>query len=246
MINILNTTKLLTLNFISILSSFIKIYLVFLITPYSLKFVGLFCNRKDKRNLNRLSNSLIKFNKKGLKNIKKSIFKFNKKISYLYKSILLSMKFKSFILLFKMDDLKNSIMHLDPEEFEQFCASIYRKLGYKAKVTKFTHDGGKDVILTDKDNNLIYIECKRWHELYGKEIGREICQKLIGSCASDGVKNAILVTTGKIHKNAIEYQKNLNKTKSFNLQIVDFEELIFLYIKAYGTNNINKFEREAI
>ena len=134
-------------------------------------------------------------------------------------------------------------MNFNPEEFEEFCADVYRKLGYKAKVTRFGNDGGKDVILTDKENNLIYVECKRWNKENGMQIGREICQKLIGSCASDGVKNAILVTTGKIHQNAIDYQKNLNREKSFNLQIVDFEELIYLYIKAYKVNKSSELEK---
>lgn len=246
MINIITTTKLLTSKLISFTISFIQLYLMFLILPYLIKFIGLFCTKKERRNLNKLSKPLIRFNKNSLKEFKKAILKINKTISSLIKFISLSMKFKSFTLLFKMDDLKNSIMHLDPDEFEQFCANIYKKLGYKAKVTQFGNDGGKDVILTDKNNNLIYVECKRWNEKYGKEVGREICQKLIGSCASDGVKNAILVTTGRIHENAIEYQRNLNSTKSFDLQIVDFEELILLYLKAYGVNKINKLEKEAI
>lgn len=239
MINIINTTKSLTSNLISFIISFIQLYLVLLIVPYFMKFIGIFCTNKERRNINKLANPLIKFNKNSLKSFEKFIFK-------IIKSISLSMKFKSFTLLFKMDDLKRSIMHLNPEEFEEFCANVYRKLGYKAKVTQFGNDGGKDVILSDKDNNVIYVECKRWHEECGREIGREICQKLIGSCASDGVKKAIIVTTGKIHRNAVEYQKTLNSTKSFDLQIVDFEELIFLYLKAYGVNKINKFEKEAI
>lgn len=236
MINIFTTTKILTSSTISFILSFIKLYLWFMTLPYLINFIGLFCTRRQQRILFRISNPLKRFNKNTLKGFRRVIVSF-------FKYIYLLIKFKSFTDLFKIEDLKKLIMNLNPEEFEEFCADVYRKLGYKAKVTQFGHDGGKDIILTDKENNLLYVECKRWHEEYGKEIGREICQKLIGSCASDGVNSAILVTTGKIHQNAIEYQKNLNNVKSFNLQIVDFEELIYLYLKAYKVNKKNKLEK---
>ncbi|MBE6069349.1 MAG: restriction endonuclease [Clostridium lundense] len=240
---IIDTAKFIT-NFLhNCLSLIILIpfyYILLLVTPIIIDFIALFCTRRQSKLLHKcFSEPLRRFNKNVLEILKK----FSVKI---YRNIFLLMKFKSFTALFNMESLKNSIMNLEPEEFEQFCAEIYRRLGYKATVTEFGNDGGKDIILTDKYNNLIYVECKRWHELYAKQVGREICQKLIGSCAADGVKKAILITTGKIHENAFEYQKHINKNNSFDLEIVDFYSLIKLYMEAFGVSGINDTMKDTI
>lgn len=239
MINVITNIRVFTINFINLILSVIYTFFILLIAPYFINLIALFCKHRTSRFLHSITAPWKRFNKRTLRGIGKLIIRICKYIS-------LSIKFKSFNVLSKIEDLKESIMSLDPEEFEQFCAEVYRRLGYKATVTQFGNDGGKDIILIDKEHNLVYVECKRWHKESGREIGREICQKLIGSCAANGVKRAILVTTGKIHKNAFEYQKDINSVNSFSLEIVDFEALIQLYIKAYGIGSATEIRKNTL
>jgi len=120
------------------------------------------------------------------------------------------------------------IEQMKGREFEKFCAWLFKKSGkYKSvELTQAIGDGGKDIIL----NSDTYVECKRYSEGNGEfeklEIGREICQKLVGAMVADGIKKGLIVTTGGIHKNAWEYIKNIEKNTDLQLDIMIFHELI--------------------
>ena len=104
--------------------------------------------------------------------------------------------------------LYKEILNLSPRGFEIFCCELLKANGYKAKLTPPTNDYGRDIIAWI-DNEKTFIECKHYNP-NGKQIGREICQKLIGSCASDlQVTKAVVMTTGTIHSTAIEYAKKI-------------------------------------
>lgn len=128
-------------------------------------------------------------------------------------------------------DLKiaeNLIKNMTGREFEKFCAWLFKKSGkYESvELTKASCDGGKDIIL----NGDTYVECKRYNDGNGEydtfEIGREICQKLVGAMVGDGIKKGIIVTTGSINKNAWEYLKNIEKNTDLQLEFIIFSELI--------------------
>lgn len=119
-----------------------------------------------------------------------------------------------------------------PGNFEKFCGELYSRLGYKTKVMPEGPDGGKDVILVDKYGNITYIECKRYSPNSKFVVGREICQKLIGSCACDSVRYAKVFTTGKVCDTAYKYAEHLNKQNKFELEIVNYDKIYELYKKA--------------
>jgi len=50
---------------------------------------------------------------------------------------------------------------------------------------------------------------------------REICQKLLGAVAIDGVDNGIIVCTGMFHKNAWEVYRKVD-----NLELVDMNGIM--------------------
>lgn len=113
------------------------------------------------------------------------------------------------------------IRNINPRQFEVFCCELYKALGYKAKITQATQDGGVDVVLK-KGNVTTYVECKH----YGKNsfIGREICQKLLGSCVMSGADKAIVFTTGSIHKNARECERKVG-----HLNIVGYDDIYKMF-----------------
>lgn len=127
---------------------------------------------------------------------------------------------------------KRFLYEMDPRDFEIFIASIYRKLGYTAIVTQYENDGGKDIILSDKNDNKIYVECKRWSKNTGYKIGREICQKLIGAMSQAGIKRGIVITTGEIHQNTYEYKNELEANTDMRLKIINIDGIINLVKKA--------------
>lgn len=180
----------------------------------------------------------------------KGMIRFRKKINsdliYQFKNFMseicnFSFDFGSKRILSK-DELLNKLTKGTPEEFEKFCGKLYTRLGYNVTVMPEGNDGGKDVIATDKFNNKIYIECKRYHPENGFVVGREICQKLIGSCAMDSVDRAVVFTTGKINNNAYEYQRELNGKRKFELELVNYDKIYDLYRKSIQVNRTSRIE----
>lgn len=92
---------------------------------------------------------------------------------------------------------------MDPFEFEDYVAAIYRKLGYSVQQTKRTGDGGKDIIIR-KDGKTYYVECKR----YQKPIDAHKMRDFIGACAIGGPHiGGIYVTTSSFTKDAEQAAK---------------------------------------
>ena len=102
-----------------------------------------------------------------------------------------------------------------PQEFEGFCASLFRKMGFEAETTAKTNDGGYDIWM--KKDGITYIaECK----LYSSDIvGRPLIQKLVGANATQKADKMVFITTSKFSKLAIEYA---NEQK---IWLIDGEEL---------------------
>lgn len=102
-------------------------------------------------------------------------------------------------------DVINVTRNMDSRKFEIFCAELFKYSGFKnVKVTKATNDYGRDIIMQDKNNKTVYVECKHYNS---SVVGREICQKLLGSMAMFGVEKGIIISTGKFNANAKEVAK---------------------------------------
>ncbi len=71
---------------------------------------------------------------------------------------------------FSDKDFLQELKRMNPSDFEEYTAELFRKLGYKAKAVGHSHDGGIDVI-AEKDGIPHYIQCKRYnHKVPVKEI----------------------------------------------------------------------------
>lgn len=152
-----------------------------------------------------------------------------KHLYYGIKTIYWVVRFKGFK---TVEQVKKEINHMEPRSFEIFCSDLYKQLGYKAKLTPFGNDYGRDIIIEDNNGEKTYIECKRWSINNGDMVGREICQKLIGSCASFNVTKGIIINTGNYHENAYEYANRINKTGNFYLELLGTEDLLKMYKKS--------------
>lgn len=92
------------------------------------------------------------------------------------------------------------LREMDPFEFEQYVASIFRCVGYECEVTKRTGDGGKDIILR-RDNELRLVECKRYTTT---KVGRPDIQKFHSAIMECNAQEGFFITTGEFSRQALE------------------------------------------
>lgn len=130
-----------------------------------------------------------------------------------------------------LDVIRDNIMMYNGREFEVFIAELYGLLGHKVELTPQSNDGGKDLII-DKE---IYIECKAWHN--DSQPGREHMQKLMGSCAADGIKKAWFISLNGFNDNAFKYAKQINKRGDFVLSLYDIDYIMNM-VKKVNTSEL--------
>lgn len=99
------------------------------------------------------------------------------------------------------------------EQFEHFTADLLRAMGYQARVTTFSADGGVDV-LAHKDqlgleSPLIKVQCKQ----STSSRGRPDVQQLIGTLSAGEV--GLLVTLGTFSKDAVDLERERQSLRLF-------------------------------
>lgn len=143
---------------------------------------------------------------------------------------------------FTMRVKKENINKLTGLQFEGFCQWLFQNdPEYKdVELTPPNNDSGVDLILTDTNDEKIYVECKRYDynqdlanndDNNGSEeffIGRVICQKLVGAMVANNVKRGIIVTTGSISPNALEYIGKLEENSDLSLKIYTMDNILKL------------------
>ena len=79
-----------------------------------------------------------------------------------------------------------------PTDFEGLCSELFESLGYIAKLTPPTNDGGYDISLTRGGEKTI-VECKCYS--IGHKVGRPNIQKLVGANNVVLADKMIFITT---------------------------------------------------
>ena len=96
-----------------------------------------------------------------------------------------------------------SLEKYDGYKFEKLCATILEKAGYgKATLTPKSGDGGKDIIISSKNGDVIYVECKHHPDT---TIGRPVIQKLHSAMITGKADSGIVVTSGRFSTDAENY-----------------------------------------
>ncbi|MFB6720181.1 restriction endonuclease [Kribbella sp. NPDC056345] len=125
---------------------------------------------------------------------------------------------------FVLDRLKSDLGH---REFEEFTADLLRAMGYQARVTAYTQDGGVDVI-AHKDPlgiepPLIKVQCKHTTNA----IGAPDVQQLLGTLAQDEL--GLFVTLGAFSREAHGIERANRR-----LRLVGGEDLVDLVLQHYS------------
>lgn len=125
--------------------------------------------------------------------------------------------------------VKVLLRELSHEQFEHFTADLLRTMGYQARVTPFSADGGVDVI-AHKDPlglepPLIKVQCK--HSTSTQS--RPDVQRLIGTLSSGEV--GLFVTLGTFSKDAVDLERERQNLRLFGgaditrLSVEHYEQL---------------------
>lgn len=109
--------------------------------------------------------------------------------------------------------VKVLLRELSHEEFETFTANLLRTMGYQARVTPYTADGGVDVI-AHKDRlglepPLIKVQCKHTTATQS----RPDVQRLIGTLSTGEV--GLFVTLGSFSKDAVDLERERQNLRLF-------------------------------
>jgi restriction system protein len=126
---------------------------------------------------------------------------------------------------------------IGPFEFEDLCAEIYKRLGYKVNTTPRTGDSGRDLEIYGPEGKAV-IECKRY--LSGTTVGRPEIQKFHSAAQHFNALKGIFITTGTFSSEAIEYAKNLSPP----IELVDGKIFADLALQAnYEIIRHNKIQK---
>ena len=125
---------------------------------------------------------------------------------------------------------------MEPREFEDAVAKIFRKLGYKVAQTPYVGDGGKDAVAW-KDGRKYVIECKRYGS--SSATGRRDIQILLAAKNDEGADGAIFVTTGRLTAPALAY------VRENGIEYYDEGTFADLVNQAYG-RSMNYLEAQTI
>lgn len=101
------------------------------------------------------------------------------------------------------------------QDFEVFCCNILARI-FKLDIiqTKFSKDGGKDLIIAADDGGLVYVQCKAW----SNPVGVDEMRKFLYVCNEDGVEGMFVSTSGYTRDAIAEAERK-------GLALVDFADL---------------------
>ena len=113
---------------------------------------------------------------------------------------------------------------MTPRQFEQLTYFYVREvLHCDVTMTKSTRDGGFDLVGLDTDSGPIVIEAKKYNK---KRIDVSIIRQMAGVQLINDVPNSVIVTTGKVTKDAIRERNRLNTFTKYQLDIHDINDLM--------------------
>ncbi len=100
-----------------------------------------------------------------------------------------------------------NLMELTPFEFENLVNNLFDRIGFDAKSTQASRDGGVDVVAFDPRPILggkVVIQAKRYKGVVGVSAVRD----LYGTMINEGANKGILVATSHYGKDAYEFAKD--------------------------------------
>jgi len=123
---------------------------------------------------------------------------------------------------------------IEPREFEEIIAEIFRSKGFEVELTTSTRDGGKDIIAIQRNvlgfETKYFIECKRYAPI--NKVGVELIRALHGvKNTRNGPNKVILATTSTFTKGAIDFATN-QAPSEWDISLKDYDDIL-KWIRSY-------------
>lgn len=110
----------------------------------------------------------------------------------------------------------NSRFEVHPRKFEEVVQSVMRSLGYEARVTAYSGDGGIDVVLDGPNDTIVGIQVKRW----SRSISVEQIRSFVGALCLNGYRKGVFITTSRYQRGAFKLV-NVAKDRSIFVELLD-------------------------
>ena len=117
-----------------------------------------------------------------------------------------------------------AMQSVSPARMEELVEAAYRNAGYRTELVAKTGDGGIDVILLGKGDELIGVQVKR----YKNKIGVEQIREFMGALYVEDFVRGIFVTTSSYTKGARKYREQLSHKRAYPIELVDHDSLLAL------------------
>lgn len=117
----------------------------------------------------------------------------------------------------------NILWEMDDRRFEEICATILCREGFRVHLTAKAGDGGYDLMAFNHNGfltSLYLVECKRWHP-EGKKVGVPIVRQLNGVVEQLRAHGGVLITTADFTLPAKQFASDPN----VRIDLVDFLKL---------------------
>lgn len=128
----------------------------------------------------------------------------------------------------------DALYKVHPRRFEEIVCSVFHDLGYSARVTAYSGDGGVDVILEDSSGSSIGVQVKGCAK--GRRIEAEQIRSLAGALLVNGHTRGVFITTSSFRKGARAAAKRLAGI-GYPVELVDAGR----FLQALGIAQIKSF-----
>ncbi|GGZ32232.1 restriction endonuclease [Asticcacaulis endophyticus] len=128
----------------------------------------------------------------------------------------------------------NLIHDIDPRQFEEIIAHVFKNNGFVVDLTKRSRDGGRDVIALRNDMGIpckYIIECKKYAPQ--NKVGVGLVRSLFGVQMNEGANKAILATTSEFTAGAKKFAATKHTAEWF-LDLKDYNHVMDWILKDQG------------
>jgi restriction system protein len=130
---------------------------------------------------------------------------------------------------------EESMYNVSPKLFEEVVCSIFKDMGWNARVTAYSGDNGIDVILDNSSGDTIGIQVKRYQKKH--KIEAEQIRSLAGALLVGGHTKGIFVTTSSFRSGAKETAQK-STSIGYPIELIDSKR----FLNALGIAQVNSFK----